>query len=269
MIGVIVTLQAPPLTIARPRSLYERRPTLYEPQQWARDYLGLRDLDPTAEAALVAMLALHAAEAAHAGELFTSACRWLYDHRILIRSAPVTHAPTAILHLDAPPSEHRPCHPRRAFCHHVVVCRHGGVVQCAQTACRRAQKCEIGGMCQRRRKTRLAGRVEHQGHVLHENVYRRSDAVELTGNHARAAIAANRKAAARRRRTPRTKPDAVLRTSFQKKVRADRHHLPASGSRYLRITVPHDHSVRLPKLIENRRVLQRRGVLCDGLAHRH
>jgi hypothetical protein len=30
------------------------------------------------------MLALHAAEAAHADELVTSACHWLYDHRILI-----------------------------------------------------------------------------------------------------------------------------------------------------------------------------------------
>ena len=81
---VTETLQASPLTIASLRSLYARRPTLYEHQQWARDYLGLRDLDPSAETALVAMLALHAAEAAHADELVTSACHWLYDHRILI-----------------------------------------------------------------------------------------------------------------------------------------------------------------------------------------
>ncbi|MDM0109851.1 Tn3 family transposase [Variovorax sp. J22R24] len=78
------TLEAAPLTIASLRSLYERRPTLYEHQQWARDYLGLSDLDRAAEASLVAMLALHAAEAAHADELVTSACHWLYDHRILI-----------------------------------------------------------------------------------------------------------------------------------------------------------------------------------------
>ncbi|MBT2304781.1 DUF4158 domain-containing protein [Variovorax paradoxus] len=49
-----------------------------------QDYLGLRDLDPAAEAALVAMLALHAAEAPHSDDLITSACHWLYDHRILI-----------------------------------------------------------------------------------------------------------------------------------------------------------------------------------------
>ena len=60
---VAETLQASSQTIASLRSLYARRPTLYEHQQWARDYLGLRDLDPTAEAALVAMLGLHAAEA--------------------------------------------------------------------------------------------------------------------------------------------------------------------------------------------------------------
>lgn len=82
--NVAEALHAPPLTIASLRSLHERRPTLYEHQQWARDYLGLRDLDPPAEAALVAMLALHAAEAAHADELVTSACHWLYDHRIPI-----------------------------------------------------------------------------------------------------------------------------------------------------------------------------------------
>jgi hypothetical protein len=77
-------LEAPPLTIASLRSLYERRPTLYEHQQWARDYLGLRDLDPAAEAALTAMLALHAAEAAHIDDLVASAWHWLYDRRILI-----------------------------------------------------------------------------------------------------------------------------------------------------------------------------------------
>ncbi|MEJ8852263.1 DUF4158 domain-containing protein [Variovorax rhizosphaerae] len=82
---VAETLEASPLTIASLRSLYaRRRPTLYEHQQWARDYLGLRELDPAAEADLVALLALQAADAAHPDELVTSACRWLYDHRILI-----------------------------------------------------------------------------------------------------------------------------------------------------------------------------------------
>jgi hypothetical protein len=76
-------LQAPTLTIVSLRNLYVRRPTLYKQLQWARDYVGLRDLDQTAEAALVAMLALHAAVAAQADELVKSRCHWLYDHRIL------------------------------------------------------------------------------------------------------------------------------------------------------------------------------------------
>jgi hypothetical protein len=97
---VTEVLEAPPLTIASLRSLYERRPRLYEHQQWAKDYLGLRELDPAAEAALTATLALHAAESAHTDELVASACHWLYDHHILIPGqrrvqdwAPVTRLP--------------------------------------------------------------------------------------------------------------------------------------------------------------------------------
>ncbi|CAN7752460.1 Tn3 family transposase [Variovorax sp. LjRoot84] len=78
------TLQAPLLTIASLRSLYERRPTLYEHQQWAKNHLGLKDLDAESEAELMGVLALHAAEAAHSDDLVTSACHWLYDHHILI-----------------------------------------------------------------------------------------------------------------------------------------------------------------------------------------
>lgn len=57
---VAESLEASPLTIASLRTLYARRPTLYEHQQWAKNYLDLRDLDAAAEADLVAMLALHA-----------------------------------------------------------------------------------------------------------------------------------------------------------------------------------------------------------------
>ncbi|RZL95291.1 MAG: hypothetical protein EOP82_03030 [Variovorax sp.] len=60
---VAETREASSLTIASLRGLYECRPTLYEHLHWVRDYLGLRDLDVAAEADLVAMLALHAAEA--------------------------------------------------------------------------------------------------------------------------------------------------------------------------------------------------------------
>ena len=41
------TLGAPTLTIASLRSLYQRRPTLYEHQRWAKDHLGLQELDDT------------------------------------------------------------------------------------------------------------------------------------------------------------------------------------------------------------------------------
>jgi TnpA family transposase len=40
---------SPLLSIASLRTLYQRRPTLYEHQQWACEYLGLRDLDAAAE----------------------------------------------------------------------------------------------------------------------------------------------------------------------------------------------------------------------------
>ena len=71
-------------TIASLRAIYQRSQTLYKHQLWAKNHIGLKELDPMAEADLVAMLALHAAEASHPDDLVTSACHWLYDHRILI-----------------------------------------------------------------------------------------------------------------------------------------------------------------------------------------
>lgn len=53
---VCETLHAPLLKIASLRTLYERRPTLYEHQLWARTYLGIKDLDKAAETELAAML---------------------------------------------------------------------------------------------------------------------------------------------------------------------------------------------------------------------
>jgi hypothetical protein len=75
---------SPLLSIASLRTLYQRRPTLYEHQQWACEYLGLRDLDAAAETELVAMLKVQASEASHSDDLVTAAQRWLYDRRILI-----------------------------------------------------------------------------------------------------------------------------------------------------------------------------------------
>ena len=74
-------------TIASLRSIYQRSQTLYKHQLWAKNHLGLQDLDVETEAELMGVLALHAAEAAHSDDLVTSACHWLYDRRILIPGA--------------------------------------------------------------------------------------------------------------------------------------------------------------------------------------
>jgi TnpA family transposase len=81
---VCETLQAPSVTIASLRTLYARRQTLYEHQLWAKEYLGLKELNPPVETELTAMLGLHAAEASHTDDLVRAACHWLYDRRVLI-----------------------------------------------------------------------------------------------------------------------------------------------------------------------------------------
>lgn len=81
---VTVALNAPPLSIASLRSLYERAPTLYDHQGWARKYLGIRNLDAQAEAAVVSMLQMRSTEASHTDDLIAAACHWLYEQRIQI-----------------------------------------------------------------------------------------------------------------------------------------------------------------------------------------
>ena len=78
------TLQAPSVSIASLRTLYDRRQTLYEHQSWAKDYLGIKDLDKGSEKELTAALSLRAAEASHTDDLVVEACRWLYERRFLI-----------------------------------------------------------------------------------------------------------------------------------------------------------------------------------------
>lgn len=77
-------LGAPKLTIASLRSLYQRRPTLYEHQRWAKDYLGLQDLDDTKTVELQELLAVASDQAAHLDDLIGTARTWLYERRILI-----------------------------------------------------------------------------------------------------------------------------------------------------------------------------------------
>ena len=81
---VTVALNAPPLSIASLRSLYERAPTLYDHQGWARKYLGIRNLDAQAEAAVVSMVQMRSTEASHTDDLIAAACHWLYEQRIQI-----------------------------------------------------------------------------------------------------------------------------------------------------------------------------------------
>jgi hypothetical protein len=76
-----------PLTIASLRSLYRRRPTLYEHQLWAKSHLGLKDVNDETEAELKGVLKLAAAEVAHPEEVAIVARQWLYDRRLLIPSS--------------------------------------------------------------------------------------------------------------------------------------------------------------------------------------
>ena len=62
---VTVALKASPLSIASLRSLYERAPTLYEHQNRAKKYLGIRDFDTQAGAAVVSLLQVLSTEASH------------------------------------------------------------------------------------------------------------------------------------------------------------------------------------------------------------
>ncbi len=81
-VGTTLNTAAP--TIASLRSIYQRSQTLYKHQLWAKNYLGLKDLDDAAETELVAILALQAREASHPDDLVTAACHWLYERKILI-----------------------------------------------------------------------------------------------------------------------------------------------------------------------------------------
>ncbi len=71
-------------SIASLRSIYSRRQTLSKHQQWAKAYLGLRDLGADDESALKATLLAQAADASHSEDLVQSASRWLFARRILI-----------------------------------------------------------------------------------------------------------------------------------------------------------------------------------------
>lgn len=80
-------LAVSPPSIASLRSIYKRRQTLSKHQLWAKNYLGLRELELDDEAALTSALLAQAADASHADDLVQSASHWLFTRRILIPGA--------------------------------------------------------------------------------------------------------------------------------------------------------------------------------------
>ncbi len=80
-------LAVSPPSIASLRSIYRRRQTLSKHQLWAKTYLGLRELEPADEAAVMVMLSAQAAHAAHSDDLVQAACQWLFTRRVLIPGA--------------------------------------------------------------------------------------------------------------------------------------------------------------------------------------
>ena len=88
---VCEAFSAPLLSIASLKTLYQRRPTLYERQQWVKEHLGIKPFDVTSQAALLEMLRVQAAAAADVDELVTTAQRWLYDRcRLIPRQRQIT-----------------------------------------------------------------------------------------------------------------------------------------------------------------------------------
>lgn len=81
-VGTSLGMSAP--TIATMRVIYQRRPTLYEHQAWAKEYLGLKEIAQPASDELENYLRAHANEVVSIDELVTAARRWLYERQILI-----------------------------------------------------------------------------------------------------------------------------------------------------------------------------------------
>jgi hypothetical protein len=73
-------------SIASLRSIYRRKQTLFAHQRWAKEYLGLTELESTQEQDLVLALEVQAQDAAHTDDLVQVARHWLFARRILIPS---------------------------------------------------------------------------------------------------------------------------------------------------------------------------------------
>ncbi len=73
-------------SIASLRSIYGRKQTLFAHQRWAKEYLGLTELDSEQERSLMSALEVQAQDAAHTDDLVQAARHWLFTRRILIPS---------------------------------------------------------------------------------------------------------------------------------------------------------------------------------------
>lgn len=71
-------------TIASLRAMYQRTQTFYAHQLWAKEYLGLKDIDQRTSDELMLYLQAHASEVVSVDELVTAAQHWLYEHKLLI-----------------------------------------------------------------------------------------------------------------------------------------------------------------------------------------
>lgn len=81
-VGEALVLSTP--TIASLRAIYKRAQTFYAHQRWAKEYLGIKDVDQAASDELFTYLAAQANEVVSVDELVTSGFRWLFERKILI-----------------------------------------------------------------------------------------------------------------------------------------------------------------------------------------
>lgn len=83
-LGRALSVPAPSITSLR--AIYKRRATLYEHQQWAKQFLGLRAPEEKETKELSAVLGAQAGEVTSIDELVTLANNWLFDRKLLLPS---------------------------------------------------------------------------------------------------------------------------------------------------------------------------------------
>ncbi|MEO7324962.1 MAG: Tn3 family transposase [Dokdonella sp.] len=96
------TLKVATPMIASLKAIYKRSRTLYDHQRWAREQLGLSDLDDTHRETLVDVLRAQASEVPSVDDLVHTAKVWLFEKQILIPGARVMFdlARAAFVHIE-------------------------------------------------------------------------------------------------------------------------------------------------------------------------